>query len=119
MIYKAFFILTAFFFCFNQSQFSFKNVRYLTGYGESGFSINFFVDGRRTDRRLDMGVARSFFKDMRYPPDFHRTSKPSSNEGIAEIFTMYPFLPGGNMDGKVNNFMVDTNSADFTRPCAL
>ncbi|RXW17616.1 heme-thiolate peroxidase [Candolleomyces aberdarensis] len=100
-------------------QFSFKNVRYFTGYGESAFPINFFVDGRNTDRRLDMVSARSFFQDMRFPPDFHRPPKPTSNEGIAEIFSMHPFLPGGNVDGKVNNFMVDPTSADFTKPCVL
>ncbi|KAJ2921746.1 heme-thiolate peroxidase, partial [Candolleomyces eurysporus] len=100
-------------------QFSFKNVRYFTGYGESAFPINFFVDGRKTDRKLDMASARSFFKDMRFPPDFHRPPKPTSNEGIAEIFAIHPFLPGGNVDGKVNNFMVDPTSADFTKPCVL
>lgn len=56
---------------------------------------------------------------MRFPPDFHRAPKPTSNEGIADIFLMHPFLPGGNADGKVNNFVVDPNSADFTRPCVL
>ena len=100
-------------------QFSFKNVRYFTAYGESVFPINFFVDGRRTDKKLDMASARSFFKDMRYPPDFFRPAMPMSNQGIAEIFTMHPFLPGGNADGKVNNFVVDPTSADFTKPCVL
>ncbi|KAJ2930464.1 heme-thiolate peroxidase, partial [Candolleomyces eurysporus] len=100
-------------------QSSFKNVRYFTGYGESAFPINFFVDGRKTDRKIDMASARSFFKDMRFPPEFHRPSKPTSNEGIAEILAMHPFLSSGNVDGKVNNFMVDPTSADFTRPCVL
>ncbi|KAJ2925174.1 heme-thiolate peroxidase, partial [Candolleomyces eurysporus] len=100
-------------------QFSFKNVRFFTAYGESAFPINFFVDGRRTDKKLDMASALSFFKDMRYPPDFFRPPTPISNQGIAEIFAMHPFQPGGNADGKVNNFVVDPTSADFTKPCVL
>ncbi|KAJ2923736.1 heme-thiolate peroxidase, partial [Candolleomyces eurysporus] len=100
-------------------QFTFKNVRFFTAYGESAFPINFFVDGRRTDKKLDMASALSFFKDMRYPPDFFRPPTPMSNQGIAEIFAMHPFLPGGNADGRVNNFVVDPTSADFTKRCVL
>ncbi|RXW15744.1 heme-thiolate peroxidase [Candolleomyces aberdarensis] len=100
-------------------QFSFKNVRFFTAYGESAFPINFFVDGRKTDKKLDMASALSIFRDMRYPPDFFRPPTPMSNQGIAEIFAMHPFQPGGNADGKVNNFVVDPTSADFTKPCVL
>ncbi|KAJ2921464.1 heme-thiolate peroxidase, partial [Candolleomyces eurysporus] len=100
-------------------QFTFKNVRYFTGYGESVFPINFFVDGRKTNKKLDMDSARSFFRDMRFPPDFFRSAMPMSNNGIIDVFLMHPFLPGGNLDGKVNNFAVDPASADFRTPCVL
>ncbi|KAJ2935533.1 heme-thiolate peroxidase, partial [Candolleomyces eurysporus] len=100
-------------------QFSFKNVRFFGAYGESVLPLNFFVDGRRTEKRLDMASALSFFKDMKYPPDFFRSPMPVSTQGIAEIFAMHPFQPEGNADGKVNNFVVDPTSADFTKPCVL
>jgi hypothetical protein len=32
---------------------------------------------------------------------------------------MHPFPPGGNVDGRVNNFVVDPASADFMKPCVL
>ncbi|KAJ2925187.1 heme-thiolate peroxidase, partial [Candolleomyces eurysporus] len=101
------------------SRFSFKNVRFFGAYGEPVLPINFFVDGRGTDKRLDMASALSFLKDMRYPPDFFRSPMLVSTQGIAEIFAMHPFQPGGNADGKVNNFVVDPTSADFTKPCVL
>ncbi|RXW14245.1 heme-thiolate peroxidase [Candolleomyces aberdarensis] len=100
-------------------EFSFKNVRYFTAYSESVFPVNFFVDGRRTEKKLDMDSARSFFKDMKFPPDFYRSAVPIADQGLSEIYAMHPFLPGGNVDGKVNNFAVDPASADFTKPCAL
>ncbi|RXW20973.1 heme-thiolate peroxidase [Candolleomyces aberdarensis] len=100
-------------------QFTFKNVRYFTGYGESVFPVNFFVDGRQTDQKLDIDSARSFFKDMRFPPDFFRPAMPMSNNGIFDVFLMNPFLPGGNLDGKVNSLAVDPTSADFRTPCVL
>ncbi|KAJ2925817.1 heme-thiolate peroxidase, partial [Candolleomyces eurysporus] len=100
-------------------QFSFKNVRYFTAYGESVFLINFFVDGRKTDKKLDMDSARSFFKDMKFPPNFFRSPMPMSTEGLDDIFLMHPFLPGGNVDGKVNNFVVDPTSATFETDCVL
>ncbi|RXW17927.1 heme-thiolate peroxidase [Candolleomyces aberdarensis] len=100
-------------------EFSFKNVRYFTAYGESVFPLNFFVDGRQTEKKLDMDSARSFFEEMKFPPDFFRSSMPMSNQGRADIFRMHPFLPGGNVDGKVNNFAVDPASATFETPCVL
>ncbi|KAJ2925816.1 heme-thiolate peroxidase, partial [Candolleomyces eurysporus] len=101
-------------------QFSFKNVRFITAYGESVFPVNFFVDGRKTDKKLDMDSARLFFSDMKFPADFFRAPMPMSNEGLSEIFQMHPFLPGGNVDGQVNNFVVDPTSADFDTPsCVL
>jgi hypothetical protein len=100
-------------------EFSFKNVRYFTAYGESVFPINFFVDGRNTEKKLDMDSAKLFFSDMKFPPDFFRSAMPLSNEGMADIVSMHPFLPGGNVDGLVNNFAVDPASATFDTPCVL
>ncbi|RXW15720.1 heme-thiolate peroxidase, partial [Candolleomyces aberdarensis] len=101
-------------------EFSFKDVRYITAYGETVFPITFFVDGRTTtDRKLSMDAAASFFRDMRFPPDFHRPGQPTTNEGIDVVIAAHPWLPGGNADGKVNNYVVDPNSADFTQPCRV
>ncbi|KAJ2921633.1 heme-thiolate peroxidase, partial [Candolleomyces eurysporus] len=100
-------------------EFSFKNVRYFTADGESVFPINFFVDGRQTEKKLDMDSARSFFEEMKFLPDLFRSAMPMSNQGRADIFRMHPFLPGGNVDGKVNNFAVDPASETFETPCVL
>ncbi|KAJ2915557.1 heme-thiolate peroxidase, partial [Candolleomyces efflorescens] len=100
-------------------QFTFKNVRYPTAYAETVFPINFFVDGRETERKLSMEAALSFFRDMRFPPDFHRSSHPTSSEGLDQVFLAHPWLPGGNADGKVNNYVVDPTSVNFTDPCGL
>ena len=66
-----------------------------------------------------MDSARSFFSDMKFPPDFFRSAIPMSNEGLDDIFSMHPTLPGGNVDRKVNNFAVDPASATFDTPCVL
>ncbi|RXW14104.1 heme-thiolate peroxidase [Candolleomyces aberdarensis] len=100
-------------------QFTFKNVRYITAYGETVFPINLFVDGRQTERKLSMDHAASFFRDMKFPPDFHRAAQPSSGAGIEQVIAAYPWLPGGNADGQLNNYVVDPTSADFTNPCGL
>ncbi|RXW25115.1 heme-thiolate peroxidase [Candolleomyces aberdarensis] len=101
-------------------QFSFKNVRYITAYGETVFPVNFFVDGRvTTDRKLSMEDAASFFRDMRFPPDFHRSDHPVSNQGVDQVIAAHSWLPGGNADGKVNNYVVDPTSADFEHRCRL
>ncbi|KAJ2925164.1 heme-thiolate peroxidase, partial [Candolleomyces eurysporus] len=101
-------------------QFSFKNVRYITAYGETVFPVNFFVDGRvTTDRKLSMEDAASFFRDMRFPPDFHRSDHPTSNQGVDQVIAAHSWLPGGNADGKVNNYVVDPTSADFEHRCRL
>ncbi|RXW14664.1 hypothetical protein EST38_g11188, partial [Candolleomyces aberdarensis] len=47
------------------------------------------------------------------------SAMPIGSEGINEVFAMHPFLPGGNVDGKVNNFVVDPTAADLTKPCVL
>ena len=66
-----------------------------------------------------MDAAASFFRDMRFPPDFHRSSIPASNEGNDQVAAAYPWLPGGNVDGKVDNYVFDPNSADFTHRCRV
>ncbi|RXW16379.1 heme-thiolate peroxidase [Candolleomyces aberdarensis] len=101
-------------------EFSFKNVRYITAYGETVFPVTLFVDGRvTTDRKLSMEDAASFFRDMQFPPDFHRAAQPSSNEGIPQVLAPHPWLPGGNADGKVNNYVADPDSADFQHLCRM
>ena len=39
--------------------------------------------------------------------------------GVEQVIAAYPWLPGGNADGKINNYVVDPTSADFTDPCRL
>ncbi|KAJ2923334.1 hypothetical protein H1R20_g13761, partial [Candolleomyces eurysporus] len=56
---------------------------------------------------------------MKFPPDFFRPATPMGTQGLIDVFTMHPFLPGGNVDGKVNNFVVDPNAADLTKSCVL
>ncbi len=92
--------------------------RYFTAYAESAFPINFFVDGRKVDRQLDLDVARGFFQDMRMPKDFHRASQPSGADGIAVIAAAHPLQPGANV-GRVNNYVLDPTSADFSSFCLL
>ena len=66
-----------------------------------------------------MDDAASFFRDSRFPADFHRSGQPSSTEGIDQVLAAHPWLPGGNAGGKVNNYVVDPSSADFTDLCRL
>ncbi|RXW13620.1 hypothetical protein EST38_g12234 [Candolleomyces aberdarensis] len=100
-------------------QFSFIAPRYFTAYAESVFPVNFFVDGRSSEKKLDMEAATSFFRDGRYPPDFYRAPQPSGGEGIGIIFLAHPVAPGENRDGKVNNYVLDPTSADFSNFCLL
>jgi hypothetical protein len=100
-------------------EFSFKNVRYFTAYSETVFPINFFVDGRKTEKKLDMDSAQSFFRDMKFPPDFYRSATPIADQGLSGMFKVHPFLPGGNLDGKINNFAVDPTSVTFETPCVF
>ncbi|KAJ2924549.1 hypothetical protein H1R20_g12538, partial [Candolleomyces eurysporus] len=101
-------------------EFQFKNVRFITAYGETVFPINLFVDGRvTTDRKLSMEDAASIFRDMRFPDDFHRSAVPASNENADQVLAAHPWVPGGNADNQVNNYVEDPNSADFTHLCRL
>ncbi|KAF6744141.1 aromatic peroxygenase precursor [Ephemerocybe angulata] len=63
-------------------------------------------------------LATLFFKDNRFPKDFWRAPKPSSANGIVQVFTAHPIAPGRNA-GKVNSYTVDPNSGSFTNFCAL
>lgn len=66
-----------------------------------------------------MQSALSFFRDSKFPPDFHRAAKPSGTQGIALVLKAHPIKPGFNADGKVNNYVLDPNSADFGNICKL
>ncbi|RXW16450.1 hypothetical protein EST38_g9398 [Candolleomyces aberdarensis] len=58
-------------------------------------------------------------RDSLFPPDFHRAAQPSSNEGIPQVLAPHPWLPGGNADGEVNNYVADPDSADFQHLCRM
>lgn len=96
----------------------FKSARYIAAYGEAVFPLNFFIDGRNEDGQLDLDVARGFFQDGRMPDDFHRASKPSGGEGLDAVFAAHPMQPGGNV-GRINNYVIDATSGNFTTPCLL
>jgi hypothetical protein len=66
-----------------------------------------------------MESALSFFRDGKYPTDFHRAAQPSDTEGIDIVASTHPVLPGGNHDGEVNNYVHDPTSADFDTFCLL
>ncbi|KAG2011105.1 hypothetical protein CC2G_011255 [Coprinopsis cinerea AmutBmut pab1-1] len=96
-------------------QFDFTSPRYFTAYAESVFPINFFTDGRlftsnTTAPGPDMDSALSFFRDHRYPKDFHRAPVPSGARGLDVVAAAYPIQPGYNADGKVNNYVLDPTS---------
>jgi hypothetical protein len=104
--------------------FSYVFPRYLTGYGESVIALNLFVDGRDNTtvlggKKLDMTTALSFFRDSKFPPDFHRSSSPAVNTGLEEIMAAHPVRPGRNLDGKINNYVVDEASPSEAGGCSL
>jgi unspecific peroxygenase len=101
-------------------EFELLGFRHGTAYGEASFISGFFVDGRKTGSeagQLDMVTAESFFKDGRFPQDFHRAAAPFAAETAGNIFLAHPTQPGRNVNG-VNTFEVDTTlpSAIFD-PC--
>lgn len=98
--------------------FSFVAPRYFIAYGESVFPINFFVDGRQTDKQLDPNDALAFFRDMKYPDGFFRTGQPMGIEGVEAVIAAHPVAPGANR-GTVNSYTPDPNSADFSNICLL
>ncbi|KAJ2914371.1 heme-thiolate peroxidase, partial [Candolleomyces efflorescens] len=104
--------------------FSYIFPRYFAGYAESVLALNLFVDGRDTTpvlegKKLDMDTALSFFRDSRFPPDFHRSSIPAGGIGFDEIMAAHPFMPCRNLDGKVNNCVVHEISPSDAGGCGL
>ncbi|RXW15547.1 hypothetical protein EST38_g10305 [Candolleomyces aberdarensis] len=104
--------------------FSFVFPRYFTAYAESVLTLNLLVDGRDNTtvlggRKLDMATALSFFRDSRFPPDFHRASLPTGNDGFEEIMAAHPVRPGRNLDGKVNNYVVGEPTPSELGECGL
>jgi hypothetical protein len=98
--------------------FSFVSPRFFTAYAESVFPINFFIDGRQTDRQLDLDAALGFFRDMRMPDGFFRPSKPMGADDLDKVAAAHPISPGRNVNG-VNTYTPDPTSADFSTPCLL
>ncbi|KXN81289.1 Aromatic peroxygenase [Leucoagaricus sp. SymC.cos] len=98
--------------------FSFVAPRYFTAYAESVFPINFFIDGRQTDKQLDLNDALGFFRDMKFPDGFFRAGQPTSADGIEVVAAAHPIAPGANQ-GAVNTYTPDPNSADFSSFCKL
>ena len=102
--------------------FSFTTARFLTGYRDIAFPTIFFVDGRKADGQLNLTDALGFFRDSRFPDDFHRIDGSNTtalvNNGAEIIFNAHPIQPGGN-NGTVNSFTVDTKSPTFDDPCGI
>ncbi|KDR72108.1 hypothetical protein GALMADRAFT_1344340 [Galerina marginata CBS 339.88] len=98
--------------------FSFVSPRYFTAYAESTLPVNFFIDGRQTDRQLDLTVARGFFQNSSMPDGFFRPNESRGIQGIGLIAAAHPIEPGSNVGG-VNNYVVDPTSANFSTPCLL
>ncbi|KAJ3567243.1 heme-thiolate peroxidase [Leucocoprinus birnbaumii] len=92
--------------------FSFVPPRYIAGFAEMVFPLNFWVDGRRGDGQLDVDVARGFYQHGRMPDDFHRASKPMSVEGIDIVLAVHDIAPGRNING-VNTYTPDPNAVAF------
>ncbi|KDR71465.1 hypothetical protein GALMADRAFT_74948 [Galerina marginata CBS 339.88] len=98
--------------------FTFVSPRYFTAYAESTFPVNFFIDGRHENGQLDLKVARGFFQESRFPDGFFRASGPRGTEGIEVVAAAHPLQPGRNV-GRVNNYVLDPTSADFSNLCLL
>ncbi|KAF6755031.1 aromatic peroxygenase precursor [Ephemerocybe angulata] len=99
-------------------KFDFTSPRFFTAYAESTFPVHFFVDGRNPVRALSMENATLFFRDMRFPFDFHRAAEPIGPDGIREVFAPYPIKAGKNING-INTYTPDPTSADFDTFCLL
>ena len=101
----------------NNPQFTLVSPRLFTAFAESVFPVNFFIDGRDTSGQLDLDVARSFFQNMTFPPNFHRRNGSVSNVGQDVVTDLMPnFRPGYNAHG-VNSYVPDPTSATLTEPC--
>ncbi|TFK24484.1 Cloroperoxidase [Coprinopsis marcescibilis] len=103
-------------------QFSFFGLRHLTAYAEATFPASLFVDGRKQGRdvgQLDMKSAESFFKDMRFPKGFHRSSSPVVIAGLGDLFAAHPFMPGKNNGTHVDSFVVDDSLGSLLDVCSI
>ncbi|PPQ78776.1 hypothetical protein CVT25_010649 [Psilocybe cyanescens] len=98
--------------------FSLVAPRIFTVYAEAAFPINFFIDGRQTDGQLNLGAARSFMQNMRFPDNFFRRNGSIGADGLNDIAALHPIQPGTNV-GRVNNYVVDPKSADLTQFCLM
>ncbi|KAG6853074.1 hypothetical protein C0991_007066 [Blastosporella zonata] len=72
--------------------------RLLLSYGETGFTLNFFANG--TDETLSVPTMTSFFRDQRFPANWHRRSSPGTIDQIGvttdDVFAANPVPPGAN-----------------------
>ena len=98
-----------------------RGFRHTTLYREAALVAESFTDGRKTGAeagQLEMASAESFFKDARFPEDFHRPTAPVVGLGAIEIFSTHPTEPGRNVNG-VNIFEVDHSLGGLSDPCAF
>ena len=92
--------------------------RYQTAYAETVFPYQFMVDGRSSNRSLDLGVARGFFQRGQFPHDFWRRNGSFGVEELAAdintIITSHPIAPGSSTG--VGNYTVNQDDvADKVR----
>ncbi|KAJ2914353.1 heme-thiolate peroxidase, partial [Candolleomyces efflorescens] len=104
--------------------FSYIFPRFFMGYGESVIPLNLFVDGRQNatvlgGARIDMATAQSFFRDHKFPIEFHRANAPAANTGAQEIMAARPIQPCQNEGGKVDNCVVHELTPDNVGPCGI
>ncbi|KAF5319109.1 hypothetical protein D9611_014108 [Ephemerocybe angulata] len=99
--------------------FTFVAPRCVTAYSESALIIDALVDGRSTERKLDMDAALGYFRDYKMPTDFYRAPQPvGGNELAAQIFMAHPTVPGKNTAG-VNSYTPDPTSATIADFCGV
>ena len=63
-----------------------------------------------------MVTAESFFKDMRYPPNFFRPAEPITGDFGSQVFLAHPIQAGRN-NGSVNSYTVDESLGGITDLC--
>ena len=104
--------------------FTFVSPRYMTSYAESVFPMLFFVDGRSSDKQLDLHVARGFYQNSQMPEGFFRANKSYGFSGdedlgvdMQKVFQAHPIQPGRNQG--VGNYVVDPSSPNLSETCLL
>ncbi|KAH6891630.1 Chloroperoxidase [Coprinopsis sp. MPI-PUGE-AT-0042] len=106
----------------NNPNFDIRGFRHTTVYGEAALPGVLFVDGRATGAaigQLDLVSAELFFKDNRFPEDFHRAAAPSSGSSAANmIFNTHPTEPGRNVNG-VNTYEADLSRGGHLDRCSF